>query len=364
MGQRDHGLLARRARDARRHLARARRAAGPADAARAAAARRRADRRPGHRARRGLRPAAVPGGARLALVRPAVGGRAVRAPGQRVLVYTRAETGRRRTSPRSWRSCPSDGAAARCSPTCARAGSSGCCARAGRRCNRALLDAGLLDELFLTLSPVVTGDEASRRSSTAAAAERARSTLRSVATADGGSVPALQRVGSARHADRGSQRARGRRRVRARRGDRAAAARRRARTSPSPTSTPRRARRWPRSSARASSSCDVTEPEQVEAAVDAAGASADLRLLRRRRLGREGRRQARPAPVRAVPHHGHGQPDRHLQRAAPRGGGDARQRARRRRRVRRDRQHRLDRRLRRPDRPDRLRGLEGRRSSG
>ena len=57
------------------------------------------------------------------------------------------------------------------------------------------------------------------------------------------------------------------------------------------------------------------------------------------------------------------QPDRHLQRAAARGRGDARDRADRVRRARRVRQHRLDRGLRRADRPDRLLGLEGRRSS-
>jgi riboflavin biosynthesis pyrimidine reductase len=56
----------------------------------------------------------------------------------------------------------------------------------GPRLNRALLAAGLLDELFLTLSPLVTGDDGQ----TAIVAGGAlpaplRLTLRSVATADG-----------------------------------------------------------------------------------------------------------------------------------------------------------------------------------
>ena len=102
------------------------------------------------------------------------------AQGQRVLVYTRAEGRCRRRPPRRSRSCPRT-PAARCSPTCGRAGSSGCCARAGRRVNRALLDAGLLDELFLTLSPVVSGEGPP----IVADGPSAPLTLRSVATADG-----------------------------------------------------------------------------------------------------------------------------------------------------------------------------------
>ena len=57
----------------------------------------------------------------------------------------------------------------------------------GPTLNRALLAAGLLDELFLTLSPVVTGDEtqpAIVMGGAAAASPRALA-LRSVATADG-----------------------------------------------------------------------------------------------------------------------------------------------------------------------------------
>ena len=54
---------------------------------------------------------------------------------------------------------------------------------------------------------------------------------------------------------------------------------------------------------------------------------ADLGLLRRDRLGREGRRQARSARARAVRDGDRRQPDRHLQRAAAGGRRDARRRA-------------------------------------
>ena len=108
---------------------------------------------------------------------------------------------------------------------------------------------------------------------------------------------------------------------------------------------------------------NVLEPDQVQAAVDAATErrrAADLGLLRGDRLGAADRLQAGPARPRDLLQRDQGQPDRHLQRAAARGDGDGRQRARRGRRARRLRQHRLDRRLRRPDRPGRLLGLEGR----
>ena len=114
----------------------------------------------------------------------------------------------------------------------------------------------------------------------------------------------------------------------------------------------------------ASSQADVTdEPAGLgrgRAGGDARWRAADLGLLRRHRLGRAGRPQGRPPRPRVLLQRDQGQPDRHLQRAAPRRRGDERERARRRGRARRLRQHRLDRRLRRPDRPDRLRGLEGR----
>ena len=88
--------------------------------------------------------------------------------------------------------------------------------------------------------------------------------------------------------------------------------------------------------------------------------AADLGLLRGHRLGREDGRPARAALVRPVRGRHPRQPDRDLQRAPPGGGGDAGQRARRGGRARRLRQHRLDRRLRRADRPARLLGLQGR----
>ena len=91
--------------------------------------------------------------------------------------------------------------------------------------------------------------------------------------------------------------------------------------------------------------CDVTDAAQVQAAVEAARRAADLRLLRRGRLGGEDRRPPRPAQPRAVPDRHRREPDRHVQRAAARRRGDARQRARRRGRARRVHQHRLDRRF-------------------
>ena len=104
-------------------------------------------------------------------------------------------------------------------------------------------------------------------------------------------------------------------------------------------------------------------PTQVEAAVAQAAGEDGLRIsvcCAGHRLGREDRRAPRPARLRAVRDGHPRQPDRHVQRPAARGQRDARQRARRPGRARRVRQHRLDRRLRRPDRPDRLLRLQGR----
>ena len=101
-------------------------------------------------------------------------------------IYTqRGGRRRRRSRPRS-RWCRSS-SSRRCSPTCAGAGSSPLLCEGGPRLNRALLAAGLLDELFLTLSPLVTGDEtAARRSWRAGRCPSPRgSRCASVATADG-----------------------------------------------------------------------------------------------------------------------------------------------------------------------------------
>ena len=189
---------------------------------------------------------------------------------------TRARRPSRRRSPPRSRWCRSPGSA-RCSPTCAAAAWSPLLCEGGPTLNRALLAAGLLDELFLTLSPLVTGDDSqpaivsgrgAARARAARAAQRRHRRRRA--------VPALQRVGSAAMRIEGSQRTRGRRRVGARRGDRAAAAgARRERHDRRPQ------RREGRGAGRRSSgatfvSCDVTEPEQVEAAVAAAG--DDLRI--------------------------------------------------------------------------------------
>ena len=91
------------------------------------------------------------------------------------------------------------------------------------------------------------------------------------------------------------------------------------------------------------------------------GRAAHRGVLRRDRLGAEGRRLQGPPPAAAVRDDHLDQPDRDVQRAALRRRGDDRQRAARGRRTRRVRQHRLDRGLRRPGRPDRLLRLEGRR---
>ena len=68
------------------------------------------------------------------------------------------------------------------SPTCARRGFERLLCEGGPTLNRALLDAGLLDELFLTLSPVVAGEDAPAIIAPGAPAPLS---LRSVATADG-----------------------------------------------------------------------------------------------------------------------------------------------------------------------------------
>ena len=102
------------------------------------------------------------------------------APGQRVLVYTRAPGE------------PPDVAADVEKVACVelpevladlrRRGVERLLCEGGPTVNRALFDAGLLDELFLTLSPVVSGDEGP---SIIAAGTSAELALRSVATADG-----------------------------------------------------------------------------------------------------------------------------------------------------------------------------------
>ena len=103
----------------------------------------------------------------------------------------------------------------------------------------------------------------------------------------------------------------------------------------------------------------------MQAAIaDATGKDRPLRIAincagigwAQRTVGRDGD-AARP---RRVHDDGHGQPGRHLQRAAAGRGRDGDDRAGRGRRARRHRQHRLDRRLRRADRADRLRGVQGR----
>jgi riboflavin biosynthesis pyrimidine reductase len=102
------------------------------------------------------------------------------APGQRVLVYTRTE-----------REAPPVAATVEVLPGCelpavladlrARGVERLLC-EGGPTLNRALLAEGLLDELFLTLSPIVAGEDAPAIIAPGASAQLS---LRSVATADG-----------------------------------------------------------------------------------------------------------------------------------------------------------------------------------
>jgi riboflavin biosynthesis pyrimidine reductase len=103
------------------------------------------------------------------------------APGQRVLVYTRAE-GSVPDLPADVELVPEDDLRAVMADLRARGVARLLC-EGGPTVNRALLDAGLLDELFLTLSPVVSGD--SGPPIITGGDPSAPLTLRSVATADG-----------------------------------------------------------------------------------------------------------------------------------------------------------------------------------
>ena len=101
------------------------------------------------------------------------------APGQRVLVYTRAG-GSVPDLPADVELVPEDDLRAVLADLRAR-GIERLLCEGGPTVNRALLDAGLLDELFLTLSPVVSGEGPP----IVANGPSAPLTLRSVATADG-----------------------------------------------------------------------------------------------------------------------------------------------------------------------------------
>jgi len=102
------------------------------------------------------------------------------APGQSVLIYTREDA-----------APPEVEAAVEVVPVCElpqvladlrRRGVEQLLCEGGPTLNSALLAAGLLDELFLTLSPIVSGDDAPAIIGPGEAAELS---LRSVATADG-----------------------------------------------------------------------------------------------------------------------------------------------------------------------------------
>jgi riboflavin biosynthesis pyrimidine reductase len=101
------------------------------------------------------------------------------APGQRVLVYTRVEASVPDLAA-DVEVVPEDDLRTVLADLRAR-GIERLLCEGGPTVNRALLDAGLLDELFLTLSPVVSGDGPP----IVADGPSAPLTLRSVATADG-----------------------------------------------------------------------------------------------------------------------------------------------------------------------------------
>jgi riboflavin biosynthesis pyrimidine reductase len=101
------------------------------------------------------------------------------AAGQRVLLYTRAD-GSVPDLPADVELVPEDDLRAVLADLRAR-GIERLLCEGGPTINRALLDAGLLDELFLTLSPVVSGEGPP----IVADGPSAPLTLRSVATADG-----------------------------------------------------------------------------------------------------------------------------------------------------------------------------------
>jgi riboflavin biosynthesis pyrimidine reductase len=101
------------------------------------------------------------------------------APGQRVLVYTRAG-GSVPDLPADVELVPEDDLRSVLADLRAR-GIERLLCEGGPTVNRALLDAGLLDELFLTLSPVVSGEGPPIVTD----GPSAPLTLRSVATADG-----------------------------------------------------------------------------------------------------------------------------------------------------------------------------------
>jgi riboflavin biosynthesis pyrimidine reductase len=101
------------------------------------------------------------------------------APGQRVLLYTRAD-GSVPELRADVELVPEDDLRAVLADLRAR-GIERLLCEGGPTINRALLDAGLLDELFLTLSPVVSGEGPP----IVADGPSAPLTLRSVATADG-----------------------------------------------------------------------------------------------------------------------------------------------------------------------------------
>ena len=201
-----------------------------------------------------------------------------------------------------------------------------CCPRAARGCCARWLEAGSIDELFLTLAPVLTGDPAAIRIVEGAALPAPVPLgLEWVLRAGGELFLQLRSVGSAGMKIEGAQRAGRGRGVRAGRGHRAAPAR------PAGRSVRIADLNAERGEALAAELGARRSSLRRHAGGPGRGrrgrprAAAHLRLLRRRSAGPR-RRPAGAAPHALEPFQtrDRDQPDRHVQRAAAGRRGDAR----------------------------------------
>ena len=218
------------------------------------------------------------------------------APEQPVLICTGRRGRAARTCPRPSRSSTCNSRRwPGCWASCARAASARCSARPARRCTGRSSAEGLVDELFLTVAPLLTGDP----DEPAIVAGGRLPGGRGPAARGGpaprvGAVPAVRRIGSApmRIEGAGALVAGGASGL----GRRDGAAPRRRRGARDDRRPERREGRGAgrASSARASRAATSPTPRRSQAAVEAAG---DLRIsvvLRRRGLGREDRRPRGP----------------------------------------------------------------------
>ena len=202
---REHGRHRGRARGARGQHPPARRRGRPRSAARAARDRRRRADRDRHAARRGLRPAAAQRGAAGAAHRRGLAedpvavllsrrfdipweAAAVPVAGAAGADLHRRGAGRRRTCPRRSRSwCSTTLRRPPRSPTCAPAACARSACEGGPTLLGALVAAGLVDELFLTIAPLLTGGRRASRRSSPAAGSRSLSRMRAAVDAPLGS---------------------------------------------------------------------------------------------------------------------------------------------------------------------------------